>query len=625
MRYVERHPISGLPKLERTEARDKRLAEMLVQDLEDALTARRPVEGKWIEARRQYEAIPKRPVRDIPVPNAPNIEVPVGAILADDLYSQAVDTLFTASPILSCRPTNERFVEGAKSMQSLIDRMVEKDLLNLRPAANTALLDDTQLGTGFYYIPYVNYVTKARAHKITHRGPKILSMSPEDVILMPGSHGDLQCDRFVALRFWYTPGEMAERVRLNKWTNAKDAVPVARVDLVRMQYERDASLTPNPLWRELYEVIDAYAYFDYDEDGYDEDLLVTFDRHSRTILDLRFNPYDKRPIVPMRFQERAHLPYGIGVMEMSQPFQEETTELHCSNLLNTFLANCRVFVAAQGAVPEDLPIYPGKVIPVNASDVRAAFSQLPMSEINPSAVQSQSFAIGLAERRVGASGSQGFLAKGGSRTPGVTALSLLQQVNKRFAPAFNEMREQTAEAVRQAVERIRERLLGGDKQAEDDIRAVLSEEDADNVIEILKLTGPVSDSVMIEFTAASASVNRDADRQNALLLTDRLGGYYDRILNLAIVASNPQTPPEVKKLIASIVEKGTEIMDRTIRTFEQVRDPQTFLLNVQEQLEDTLNPSGEQGSPLAEILAALGGGGGQEQQGLPEPGFSGVA
>lgn len=609
-----------MPKVERTDERDKRLVESLTQDIEDALSARKSIEVKWIEARRQYEAIPKRPTRDIPVPNAPNIEVPVGAILADDLYAQAVDTLFTASPILTTRPTNERFVEHAKSMQSLVDRLVEQDHLGLKPAANTALLDNTQLGTGFYYIPYDESVKKARVHTVTRRGPRIMAMPPEDVIVVPGSSGDLEADRFVALRFWYTKGEVAERARVLKWTNADKIQPVGRMDTVRMQYERDASLTPNPLWRELHEILDVYCYFDYDDDGFDEDLLVTYDRSSRTVLAVRFNPYDKRPIVAMRFQERAHLPYGIGVMEMVQPFQEETTELHCANLLNVFLANARIFVAAQGAVPEDLSIYPGKVIPVNTADVRGAFTQLPMADVNPSAAATQSFAIGLAERRVGASGAQGFLAKGGSRTPGMTALSLLQQVNKRFAPAFNDMREKTAEAVRHAIDRIRERLLGGDAKLEANIREMLSERDAENVLEVLSLPQPVSASVAIEFTAASASVNRDADRQNALLLTQVLGQYYQRMIELGLLAANPQTPPEVKQLIARILEKGTEIMDRTIRTFELVRDPNTFLVNTSLELQETFSPQAP-GAPIGEILAALGGAAGVP---LPEPGFAGV-
>ena len=622
MRSVERHPIENMPKVERTDDRDKRLVENLSQDIEDALTARKPIEAKWIESRRQYEAIPKRPTRDIPVPNAPNIEVPVGAILADDLYAQAVDTLFTASPILSARATSERFVESAKSMQAFVDRLVEKDLVGLKPAANTALLDDTQLGSGFYYIPYDEYVTKARAHKVTHRGPRIIAMSPEDVIITPGSRGDLQRDRFVALRFWYSKGEMAERARMLKWTDADKVQPIGRVDSARIQYERDASLTPNPLWRELYEVLDVYCYFDYDDDGYDEELLVTFERHSRTVLAVRFNPYDKRPIVQMRFQERAHLPYGIGVMEMAQPFQEETTELHCANLLNVFLANARIFVAAQGAVPEDLAIYPGKVIPVNASDVRGAFAQLPMADVNPSAAATQSFAIGLAERRVGTSGAQGFLAKGGSRTPGMTALSLLQQVNRRFAPAFNDMREKTAEAMRQAIERMRERILVGDAALEGDIRDMLSADDADNVIDLLKLSGPVADAVSIEFTAASASVNRDADRQNALLLTQLLGAYYQKMIELGLLAANQETPPDVKQLIARVLEKGTEVMDRTIRTFDQVRDPGTFLVDASVELQETFSP--QQGAPLGDLLGALSSQLAQGGAPLPEPGFAGV-
>jgi len=628
VRVVTLHPTNKLPSIVRSDERDKLLSERLTQDIEDGLLTRRPVDKVWIEARRQYAAIPKRPVRETPIPNAPNIEVPVGAILADDIYAQATDTLFTASPLLTVRSVNEAWIDHAKAFQGWVNWLVANEL-NLRDAANTAILDVTQLGTGFYYVPFVEETRKTKVHEVTHRHPRIFPMSPEDVILPSGSRGEIQRDRFVGLRFWYTKGELEERAKLRGW-NIEGVQQTAQLDMVRMQHEARAGLrTGDQLWRLVYEIVEVYCYFDYDGDGLDEDLLVTFDRNSRKILAVQFNPYDTRPLEIARYQLRPHLPYGIGIMEMVQPFQEEVTELHCATILNVLLANARMWVANHNEIPETIEIYPSKVVKVNG-DVNTALKELKMSEVYPSAFQAQTMGLSLAERRVGTSGQAGMAAKGGSRTPGVTALSLLQQVNRRFAPAFADMREATGGAVRQAVWRIAERVKSGDKQVSQHIIDVLGSEDGEMVLDILR-TDDFERAIAIEFTASTASINREADRQNALLLVNMLGQYYMQSAALVEKAADPNTPESVRAVLAEIAKKGTEMMDRTIRTFEQVRDPRAFLVNATGMIEQAGAEAAAQvqAAVMQQLVAAQGGAGGMPGQPqappLPAPGFAGVA
>jgi hypothetical protein len=596
MRIVERHPIDKLPKLERTEDGDRRLETYLSMELEDALTARRTIDKVWNEARRQYNGVPKRPMREVPVPNAPNIEITLGALLADDIYAQATDTLFTASPLVTVRPVDIRWVEHAKAAQDWVNWIVQNEI-EFRSAVNNALIDNTQLGTGVYYIPFVEQTKKDRVYKITHRAPRVFAVAPEDWIVPPGSRGDVQRDRWIALRFWYTKGELEERARQRGWDISR-AIPVAQFDLVRLQHERKANMRGAMLWREVYEVCEVYAYFDYDNDGLDEDLLITWDRASRTILSVQFNPYDIRPVEVMRYQLRSHLPYGIGVMEMVQPYEEETTELHMNTLLNIFLANSRVWVTKEGAITGDtLEITPGKIVKVNAEDVGKAVQSLQMADVYASAFQAQSAAIQLAERRVGTSGAAGMLAKGGSRTPGVTALSLLQQINKRFAPAFADMREASAGAVRQAVWRYRERLLANDKNVKDHILLVMGQERGELLLELLTAED-MDQSVCIEMTASSASVNREADRQAAVMVANMMQGYYQQTAGLAMQAATQQMPPELRNLLMDIASKGNELMDRTLRTFDNVRDPRTFLLDLSK-----LEAAVEEGAQMQDAMA----------------------
>jgi hypothetical protein len=92
--------------------------------------------------------------------------------------------------------------------------------------------------------------------------------------------------------------------------------------------------------------------------------------------------------------------------------------------------------------------------------------------------------------------------------------------------------------------------------------------------------------------------------------------YYKATLEMAVVASNPQAPPAVKDVAEQIIRASNEVMDRTLRAFDQIRDPETFLVDMDNAVNQVQGPAeGLQG--LAQLFAALG----QQEQGQ----FAGVA
>ena len=205
-----------------------------------------------------------------------------------------------------------------------------------------------------------------------------------------------------------------------------------------------------------------------------------------------------------------------------------------------------------------------------------------------------------------------------SRTPATTALTAFQQIGKRFAPAFDQMREATAGAVRQCLYRYQEKLLAGDTITEDWIKDVMGQEDGDNVISLLK-DKRFDDEVSVVLTATSATVNRDNDKQNTILLVNILIQYYQRVLELTTVAANQQIPQEVRDVATQIVKKAGEIMDRVIRTFDSITDPETFIIEQEKEMDNDLAGLPEEG--LARIGQLLGGVGGGENGGI-EPDIS---
>jgi len=582
----------------------EQLTTWLTQDLEDAISTRTQQDILWSELLRMYEGVPSKPVRDVPIPNAPNLEVPLGAIAADAIYAQALDTLFQISPVVTARPLDGRYVKHAKAMQRFIDWGTNNEW-GLRQAVTHALLDNTQLGTGVYYVPWIEKKRKTPLGERTTQNSPVIRTVPVEDFFVPGSSPQSVHDaRWIAVRHWLTKPELQQRAIALGWdiegvttTAARDSVRTRRELLARTKDSGEAD-------RELYEVFDAYMHYDIDGDGIPEDLLVTFDRTSRTILRVVPNPFDRsRPFEVMQYQPRPHLFYGMGVVELLKPFQAEASEIHNQRVLNMMLANCRMWVGKEGHINESMEVWPSKII--TTPDPKNDFIGLQMADVYPSSERAEALVNGYGERRVGLNDlQQGQPGNLGNRTPATTALSVLQAVNQRFAPAFEGMRHATAAAVRQCLYRYQERALLDDKVVEGRLQRVLGIEDATLVLEVLR-DREFDDSMAIEMTANSATINKDADRQNAIQLMGMLTSYYEQVLGLTQLLVQPGLPPPVMVAGQKILDAAAEAVDRTIRTFDQVRDSGAFVLRSEDILGRPQEPQAQQLPPEQAELGAL--------------------
>lgn len=596
-------PLREVERLRPTTEQRNALVGYLTQEIEDALAARMPQEVAWREHLRLYEGVPKQPVRNIPIENAPNIEVTLAAATCDSIFAQAIDLIYSTSPIITTRAVSQDFVPHAKALQRFVNWGVANEY-GLRAESEHAMLDDVQLGTGVYYIPWVEEIKKTKTSRVTARGPRIFAIAPEDLLVPGGARSDLQRTRWAAIRWWLTDYELAQRADAGKW-NTEGVMPVGNVGWVRSRRETLGRTTTNKTTSILYEIYDIYAHYDIDGDGFAEDLLITWDRTSRNLLKVRYNPNDRRPIEAMRYQIRGHLFYGLGVIDMLRGLQEGATEIYNYWLANALLANARMWKAKRGMVQTPFRVWPNRLIELDEPDSLKGEALADTYQSMPLAL---SVTISMAERRAGVNElsmprpSQVL----GSRTPGITALTLFQQVNRRFATAFDGIRLGTAAAVRQCLYRYQERLLTGDGDAEATIRKVLGERDGGMVVDLLK-RDDFDEAVSVELTASSASVNREADRQGAVLLANLLGQYYQRILELVAIAARPDVPPAVRDVAKKIAEKAGEVIDRTVRTFDQIRDPETFIVRVEEELDSGLAGQSPAGI-LGQLLGLVGGG-----------------
>jgi hypothetical protein len=612
MKYIEIHKAN---RLEISEENLNRLKEFLTIEIEDAISSRQPLEALWRDLLRQYEGVPKNPARNFPIENAPNVEVTLGAIAADAIYAQAVDLITQSSPLITCRAVgaaDDRYlVEAIKGIQRFSNWMAANEL-GVKLAGDDFLLDFTQLGTGAFYTPWVENRRKTRTSQILTAHPRTYCIPIEDVIIPGGTKGTVDDFPLISLRFWRSETDIMAMAKRNNW-NTLGVQAAGAKDWVRTRREAlGQHIEGMERKGRLYEIFDVYCHFDIDGDGIDEDLYVVWDRTSRNVLKVAYNPYDHRPINLQVYQRRAHMVFGIGVLQMVKPYEEELTELHNYQTLNVLLANARMWATKEGVVPKNFRVWPNKQVPL--PNPKEDLIGIQLGDIYPSLPTLQAMIVQLAERRVGVnevSNPRPAMAMG-NRTPATTTLTMMQQVNKRFAPAFDAVREGHAAAVRHGLYRYQEKILAKDNKTIQHLINVLGVDDALRVISVLQDEN-FDEHVNVELTASSTSINKEADRQNAMLLVSILSQYYQRTLELVMIASNPQTPPAIVDVAKKIANSAGEIIDRTIRTFDQVRDPATFIIELEETIDQAAADAPKQA--ITQLLGALTQGG--KQVGAP--------
>lgn len=594
------------------------LTDWLTVEVEDTLSARKMLEAEWLECDKLYNAVPKARTREVPVEGAPNTEITIGAMACDDIYAQAIDLIFNTTPLVTCQPIpkaadDRDTVDRVKALQRFTNRMAMNEL-GIYEACKHGIADVVQRGTMAFYTPWVQRRKKTRTAQILNAHPITRPIPPEDWVIFENNKG-LQETIGTGVRFYRSEGEMNDYARANSW-NLDHVSSIGGKDWVRTRREiLGRQLESVERKGKIYEMYDLFVLYDIDGDGIDEELYVAYNHTGRWVAYVGYSPFDWRPIETAVYQVRPHLPYGLGVMEMMRPYEDEMTDIHNYAVLNALLANARVW--AGNDVAETMKIWPGKVIDLEAE---GQFQGIAMADVHPSIWQLQIMVMQLANRRVGMSELSSPQQVPG-RTPGITMLSALQQVNRRFTPAFNDMRNCVAGAIKQGLFRYQEQLLAGSQKAADHITSILGPEDGMKVISLLRDEN-FDEFTNVELTAASASTNREADRQNAVMLVNVLGQYYQRMIELTAIASNPQTPDTVREVAKKVAVAASEIIDRTIRTFDQIRDPATFVVDVDAELQSSAGAAQEQAMQqmIMQLVGSLTGAGGGNGQGLlPAP------
>jgi hypothetical protein len=265
-------------------------------------------------------------------------------------------------------------------------------------------------------------------------------------------------------------------------------------------------------------------------------------------------------------------------MEMDSPYGRLATEIWNNHVWNMMVCNTKMYQMPAEMMNESQEIYPAKIWEKIGEGIEA----IEMGEMNPSAVQAYSIVTGMSAARIGTNQLTAPL-RGGNRTPGISMLSMLQQANRRFTHPFNNMRNFAAQLVIQCLYRIQEQVKGGLEKAATikALKQIMGDVKAERIIALMRRADiELTDALDVQLTAASVSVNREADRQNmVMLMTQVMPLYWNGKKELAQIIAQPPFPgaKETAEQADVLLEK---LKNKVLQTFDEIADGRTMTIDL---------------------------------------------
>jgi len=256
-------------------------------------------------------------------------------------------------------------------------------------------------------------------------------------------------------------------------------------------------------------------------------------------------------------------------------FQEEISSCHNQRRDAETVANCNMLrVSPNSKLNAGFRIFPGVMLPGEEGEIEP----MKFGDPNPISIEDENLALQLAETRSGVSQPQQGLASGTFNKRGVyTAmgtLSLLQESDNRTSLNISDIRYAHTKlgrllAYQYAVDGTKSKFQRfGDERADLVMKA---------------LNAFISKRMALSVMSASASINREVEKQNDMMLANIMKAHYQAVAGMLQGISSPMTPPAVKDYLINAIKASDYLMKDVLRVFDKA-EPERMVPEINEQL-----------------------------------------
>jgi hypothetical protein len=606
---------------------------------------------KWVKI---YKGQPEVERKTFPWPEAANTVVQVAATTADELLSRVM-SIWQAEQLYVAQILGDFNKGVGEDEQEMLERFMgncssDPDELDMYRVEQCMFSSAIRYGTGIVKIPfkyvseqvYVGGATDDGFQTITTaNGPKPENV-PLNKFLIDTQRPTLRTADFIVHITTYNKFQLQDLIdtaddegqadRGSFWDKkALQEVLDAGYDRLGQDYYQDAQEEKKGMSNsdpaEVAGVWDFYeCWFAYRHQGKRYRCIVHWHYKSKKRLGGLFNPYPDNQ-VPFEDAKLAYDDdqyYGYGFMEMLEAYQREISTTHNQRIDNRTLANTGAMrVAPNSKLASILQFYPGMMIPAEKDEIEA----LPLGNTSaPITTDDEELTLRLVAARSGvdpASGGTGggiVNAKRGIYSAQGTAIAM-QSVNNRNGLRTNDMR---SAHVRLAIKIIKQYAYFG-------IDGNLKRRYGDDATILDKALQAYRDGKLgLLIKAATASNNRELDKQNDMLLMQTMSNAQQQDMQMLGALQTPNMPPEMKDFVIQSISAKNTLIRRIYRSFnhpdvDRLAPLPDFIKQYRESqnVQPTAGNAQGAGGPNAAPQPSSGGsglqfGGGQANGGLPQ-------
>ena len=565
-----------------TDEQEQEIIEYLSEEIEYVDQERGEFLERIAKWRRHREARPDHRVKNFPWAGASNIRVPTTMTNTNGIYAMMKSDLSSRVPFWSVQTIDRtKYREEARAIEELLKTMAESpDHMNLRKKNNTILYDLVSLGTEFVKIPWRkeewNFKRKTAdgtLEDVVRRVKNTVDLEPmriEDFYTRAEWGDDLQRAPWIAHGFDLMKHELKYRGKKGTYENV-DKILEAGSDMIDTNREDEldgGGTTPAVGERSnRFRIYECYVYYDVDDDGVEEDLVVWIHPPTRTILRVEHNDLGVRPVVRIPYFERPGELYAMGVGWMNENTQEEVDTLHNMRIDGMLLSMLQIYITRRGSgVGPDQEWSP--LTHLQLDDPQGDFNIVKFPDISYGTLQAELMSKEYGDRASAAADAMmGFESRAaGTRATSSGTQFLAQQGSRIFTAISASVEDAYGEIGKIAIYQI----LRNKMQVLDNIDALVPPdcvEPLKNVLDMNIEDIPLKFKFSVKTTDAEKS--EDARRQSILTLFQLYSMGAEKLIQLANMLFNPQMqmPPEVKQAATKFYIGGTKLLEEIMEFF----------------------------------------------------------
>ena len=547
---------------------EKKLLEMLQTDHQEAeMYVLDPLQRQREEWNDMYYGVVKPRLQDW----MSNFPVLIGATFTDAISARIMNTMFAYTPTFTVQPVHDSgWSKIAKNVEQFMQFKVQTEMA-LYGAMRKTMFETVRLGTGVLLHPWVieqttypvRYIWWDRQVPVNIKNGIVAQYLPIRDFLYPPGYSDLDTLPWWARRMYWTEQMLRVEDR-RKYYDVPDNV-YKHLEAFPQFTEEGRQRTGEGGVPKRILGWETWMKWDRKEDGKPIRYVVTWHPASSSILRVEEDTYPRWPITLFRYGPRDIGLTGLGVIEMTKPYEDALYALYNLLVDNFKVATMQCFKGKKGTnLSAKTSIYPTKLFmlddPVNdlvAFPLGQAFA------LNPGFLNA---VWDLGERRAGVSdyalGRESPIVAGRATATGTMAL--IQEGQRRFDLTIHDCRD--------AMDSYGLFVLATNHQRLDAATAYMVRgQDGAYIQKWLEFPAIPPQYVLKLISSIShVALNKEVEKQNAAQSFSMLGQYYDKLVQLMMLMMNPQTPDQMRQALQKMAIGASMKASRVLEAYGEL-------------------------------------------------------